>query len=408
MVYAKKLIVLTGVGGKGTVTLERSAAGLELRLTTYNLPDLGRGRYVLAAFSDRTRVFELGRLGRMNVRVNVDADMRIDGAHFAVAECGDDVRIRLYGTNAAAPLWEGNMTDIIRRKVRPEPSAAALPEYSGRRLEDYFYDIFPSDGSYRDNAVASVNFYAPGFDADHASADVPPADVPPSTAETAFAAAGTDEGAKTRRPDAETDTPSALEKRYILHLMSFAAGIQPSNAPPERQAVRPQSADEAAGSAAEPAENVGEERRARGRAEEPPHRAQLKKTAAARDIPRAGSAGAAHLRKASFYEQAAPQIDKLFRDNPHHAELEKLLPDTRWVRVDFDGKSYYAVGLIGARPDFVGYAVPAAYTPEPPEELDGYAVWVPRDPAAPAGDGYWVMYQDAVTGASVKNFPGRG
>ena len=30
MVYAKKLIVLTGVGGKGTVTLERSAAGLSL------------------------------------------------------------------------------------------------------------------------------------------------------------------------------------------------------------------------------------------------------------------------------------------------------------------------------------------------------------------------------------------
>ena len=88
MVYAKKLIVLTGVGGKGTVTLERSAAGLELRLTTYNLPDLGRGNYVLAVFSDRTRIFELGRLGRMNVRVNVDADMRIDGIRLLYKEGG--------------------------------------------------------------------------------------------------------------------------------------------------------------------------------------------------------------------------------------------------------------------------------------------------------------------------------
>lgn len=406
MVYAKKLIVLTGVGGKGTVTLERSAAGLELRLTTYNLPDLGRGNYVLAVFSDRTRIFELGRLGRMNVRVNVDADMRIDGIHFAVAECGADIRIRLYGTNAAAPLWEGNMTDIIRRKVRPEP-ATALPEYSGRRLEDYFYDIFPSDGKYRDNAVASVNFYAPGF-AGEPPADDAPAGAPVAAADEVDPSAGmcADEQDRQARPD--TDTPSELERRYILHLMSFAAGAQSPAAPPERQAVRPQSADAPAVPAAEPAGNTGETERARGRAEEPPRRTQLKKTAAARDIPRAGSAGAAHLRKASFYEQAAPQIDKLFRDNPHHAELEKLLPDTRWVRVDFDGKSYYAVGLIGARPDFVGYAVPAAYTPEPPEELDGYAVWVPRDPAGPAGDGYWVMYQDAVTGASVKNDPGRG
>ena len=248
-------------------------------------------------------------------------------------------------------------------------------------------------------------YYAPGFAGEPQSADAP-AGAPVAAADETDPSVGmcADEQDRQARPD--TDTPSELERRYILHLMSFAAGAQSPAAPPERQAVRPQSADAPAVPAAEPAENIGETERARGRAEEPPRRTQLKKAAAARDIPRAGSAGAARLRKASFYEQAAPQIDKLFRDNPHHAELEKLLPDTRWVRVDFDGKSYYAVGLIGARPDFVGYAVPAAYTPEPPEELDGYAVWVPRDPAGPAGDGYWVMYQDAVTGASVKNDPG--
>ncbi len=60
MVYAKKLVVLTGAGGTGAVTLEKSAAGLNGRLNTYELPDVSRGGYVLARVGNRGRVIEVG------------------------------------------------------------------------------------------------------------------------------------------------------------------------------------------------------------------------------------------------------------------------------------------------------------------------------------------------------------
>lgn len=405
MVYAKKLIVLTGAGGKGTVTLERSASGLECRLTTYNLPDLTAGRYVLAFLGERTQAFELGRVGRMNIRVRLE-DMRIDNIHIAVAAVGADIAVRLYGTNAPAALWEGNMVDRIRRHMKADEPArepvrtAGLPAYSSRPVEDFFFDIFPTSGAYKDNAVARVNYYAPDYAPAGPEPSVPPAGIadraavgpetgaptsgisamrPPVSAERrdeAATAAVAPEDTSAEFADSGADErtePSALERAYLLKLTEGAA---------LRSAVT---------------------------AEKPPsEKAALKKAAAAKDIPRAGAATAARIRSVSFYEQTAAQITRLFSENPRHAELEKLLPDTKWARVDFDGKNYYAVGVVGARPDYVGYAVPARFTSRPPEELDGYAVWVPMDPALPEGDGFWVMYQDAATGESVKREPFAG
>ena len=402
MIYAKKLIVLSGIGGKGAVTLERSAAGLECRLATYNLPDLRLGNYVLAVFSDKTAIYDIGKTGKTNVRIKLDSDTRIDGIHFAVAECGSDVKIRLYGTNATTAMWEGNMADLIRRKTSLKTGAAALPEYSGRRkLEDYFYDIFPTSGDYRDNAVASVNFYSPDFAPDEENGTNFKHEASGMENErgenSAREARGEDvrgkSGTEYERRDAES--PSELEKRYILRLMSLSPSVA------ERR-------DERGGQYGASVQSERGEIYGAGAAVQSEHgvpetkeRQRLKKAAASGDIPKAGSAAAGRTRKASFFEQAAPQIEKLFKENPRYGELEKLLPDTRWVRVDFDGRNYYAVGLIGARPDYVGYAVPAVFTKEPPEELDGYAVWVPRDPTEPEKEGFWVMYQDAVTGKSV-------
>ena len=430
MIYAKKLIVLSGIGGKGAVTLERSAAGLECRLATYNLPDLRLGNYVLAVFSDKTAIYDIGKTGKTNVRIKLDSDTRIDGIHFAVAECGSDVKIRLYGTNATTAMWEGNMADLIRRKTSLKTGAAALPEYSGRRkLEDYFYDIFPTSGDYRDNAVASVNFYSPDFAPDEENGTNFKHEASGMENErgenSAREARGEDvrgkSGTEYERRDAES--PSELEKRYILRLMSLSPSVAErrderggqygASVQSERgeiygagAAVQSERGEIYGAGAAVQSErgeiyDAGAAVQSEHGVPEAKERQRLKKAAASGDIPKAGSAAAGRTRKASFFEQAAPQIEKLFKENPRYGELEKLLPDTRWVRVDFDGRNYYAVGLIGARPDYVGYAVPAVFTKEPPEELDGYAVWVPRDPTEPEKEGFWVMYQDAVTGKSV-------
>ncbi len=81
--------------------------------------------------------------------------------------------------------------------------------------------------------------------------------------------------------------------------------------------------------------------------------------------------------------------------------MEKLLPSSRFVKIAVeDSDKYYCVGLVGS-PDYICYAVPAVYTPQPPEELDGYCQWLPTDENRPEGDGFWVIYQDAVSGDSV-------
>jgi hypothetical protein len=77
------------------------------------------------------------------------------------------------------------------------------------------------------------------------------------------------------------------------------------------------------------------------------------------------------------------------------------MPDTRWVKVYYDDTRYYAVGLIGTRPDYIAYAVPAKYTVDPPAELGGESRWMPEKPDDPKGKGFWLLFQDAVTGDAV-------
>lgn len=105
-----------------------------------------------------------------------------------------------------------------------------------------------------------------------------------------------------------------------------------------------------------------------------------------------------------FYEQVKPQIDDLFKNNSRFELLEKLMPDTKWVKVDYDesGK-YYVVGLIGDNPDFVCYGVPAKFSPTPPQELSGFCQWLPIEEKDPKGEGFWLMFQDAKSGESIKS-----
>ena len=107
-------------------------------------------------------------------------------------------------------------------------------------------------------------------------------------------------------------------------------------------------------------------------------------------------------RELSYYEQVSDQIEKLFTEGTRETELESLMPHTKWVRVDFSGDGrFYVVGLVGDKPDYICYGLPADYSPEPPDEISGYCGWLPLDVKNPQGKGYWLLYQDADTGESV-------
>jgi|GEM_PF-2538544 len=107
-----------------------------------------------------------------------------------------------------------------------------------------------------------------------------------------------------------------------------------------------------------------------------------------------------NARESSFFETLGDEIEALF-DGTHQREeaLEKMLPKSRWVRINFDNTRYYVVGLIGQ--EFLCYGILDTYSQIPPKELDGHCWWLPLKASEPLGKGYWIMYQDLKTGEVV-------
>lgn len=107
----------------------------------------------------------------------------------------------------------------------------------------------------------------------------------------------------------------------------------------------------------------------------------------------------------SFFDDIKNQVETLFSQNKPEEFLEQAIPSSKWVKVDFDdGGDYYVFGLIYEEEvlKYVCYGVPAIYSPQAPKQLSGFPVWFPLDKAKRDGFGYWLSYQDANTGESIK------
>ncbi len=101
----------------------------------------------------------------------------------------------------------------------------------------------------------------------------------------------------------------------------------------------------------------------------------------------------------NYFDKVKGEIDKLFENFPEEKELAETVPDSKWVKVDYDEGKFYVVGIIydGKKPLYICYGVAGRYG-EKPEEIKEYCSFIPSSPFRLKGDGYWVMYQDASTG----------
>ena len=104
-----------------------------------------------------------------------------------------------------------------------------------------------------------------------------------------------------------------------------------------------------------------------------------------------------------FYERMKDEIDKILSKYPTEKPLEDMIEDSKWVRISYGEGGFYVFGVLysDGKPRYVCYGVPATQSNNPPQSMEGLASFLPASPED-TENGYWVMYQDAETGASIR------
>lgn len=108
------------------------------------------------------------------------------------------------------------------------------------------------------------------------------------------------------------------------------------------------------------------------------------------------------LARGRFYEKMRAEIEGILSAYPAEEALCRIIENSKWVRINYGDDKYYVFGVIflGETPKYICYGVPSDGGTEPPESMAGLAGFIPVSPDG-GTEGYWVMYQDADTGASL-------
>lgn len=415
MVFEKKLIILTGDGGaKGTLKTERNAYGLKCEINAYNIgKKSGSGYFLAVKEDDSVKEYPLGISLEGGKEILLSENTAVSKAHFVIYEAGKDAL--LYGTLNRNRLWKGNLPNGRKREVHGEKDAideskinkAEKEEFRFSKRSETFLDIFPSEGGYDDNAVAEVNYYAADFGKDALTGEKnPTCKAENNYEEKKQEAVYNDQGIRVeymRGAKPEGDVKLRISDLQYAFLKDYEKKIRIKlNSEEDRDIKRVEEV---------PPRGTGvknTKKSLRNSVSSGVNVFMRRMDALSKGssvlVPSVSEENEAFIRgrELSYFEQVSDQIEKLFTEGTRETELESLMPHTKWVRVDFSGDGrFYVVGLVGDKPDYICYGLPADYSPEPPDEISGYCGWLPLDVKNPQGKGYWLLYQDADTGESV-------
>lgn len=101
-----------------------------------------------------------------------------------------------------------------------------------------------------------------------------------------------------------------------------------------------------------------------------------------------------------FWERMKGEIDGLLSAYPPEDGLCGIIEGSKWVKITYGDGKYYVFGVIyeNGTPRYLGYGVPAERDSKPPESMAHLASFIP----SADGGGWWLIYQDAETGAALK------
>lgn len=100
-----------------------------------------------------------------------------------------------------------------------------------------------------------------------------------------------------------------------------------------------------------------------------------------------------------FISKIMQELEPIFKTHPSEENLMQMVEGGRWVKVTVENGKHYVVGVINKNgsPKYICYGLPGDFY-SPPQEICGYKSFIPLSPFDLKGKGYWVMYQDAITG----------
>ena len=106
--------------------------------------------------------------------------------------------------------------------------------------------------------------------------------------------------------------------------------------------------------------------------------------------------------KLEFLNDIVYQLDEMFLRYPSEDSLSEIIPNSKFVLVDAD--TPYVLGAIYENNiiKYIAYGVPAQYNSLPPSDLGNHYQWLPLNPRDAMSDGYFMIYQNAVTGSIVE------
>lgn len=102
----------------------------------------------------------------------------------------------------------------------------------------------------------------------------------------------------------------------------------------------------------------------------------------------------------NFYPSIKEKLDELFVIHPTDESLNKAIPDSKWIKIYYDGDDYYVVGKLfdDDKIAYLSYGVPGIKSIAPPKLTKEICQWfgIPNMPAP--YEGYYLIFQNAKNG----------
>lgn len=109
------------------------------------------------------------------------------------------------------------------------------------------------------------------------------------------------------------------------------------------------------------------------------------------------------IEQEEFLQDIIYQLDEMFKIYPADEILNSIIPNSKFIKVNTDSANY-VLGVIyeDNLMKYIAYGVPAQHNSLPPNDLGKNYQWLPLNPNDVMSDGYFMIYQNALTGQIVE------